>query len=111
MAAKIVACIITRSMSLTTSTIDSAIDIVSSFITYFTNYKIKNLNVYKHPQGKTRMLPLSIIIISVIMTITNFQIIIESFQMILGGDKDNLKDPIYGHVVAGGIVFLIQQPL
>ncbi|KII72013.1 Metal tolerance protein 7 [Thelohanellus kitauei] len=104
--AKIVACAFSRSMAMISSTLDSAIDILSSFITYITNYKIKRLNIYKHPQGKTRMVPLSIIIISVVMAVTNLQIVIQSAQRIINQDDQVLQFSIFALAIAGATIVI-----
>ncbi|KAF0989288.1 hypothetical protein HZS_4927 [Henneguya salminicola] len=105
--AKIIACVFSRSISVISSTIDSAVDILSSVITFFTNYKIKKLNVYKHPQGKTRLIPLSVIIISAIMAITSLEVITASFRRIITG-VDLIPDfSIVAIVIVVGSKFFI----
>ncbi|KAF1745363.1 hypothetical protein MXB_5008 [Myxobolus squamalis] len=81
--AKIVACFFSQSISMISSALDSGVDILSSAISFFTSHKIQKLNLYKHPQGKTRMIPLSIIIISVVMSITSLRVVMEILKRII----------------------------
>lgn len=80
MIAKIVACVFSASLSVISSLVDSAIDLVSGVVIWLTNRSIRMTNFYEYPVGKTRLEPLAITVLSVIMAVASLQIIIESAQ-------------------------------
>ena len=58
LAAKIFACVESRSLSIIASTLDSLLDLLSGFILWYTAYSMRRENPYKYPIGKKRMQPL-----------------------------------------------------
>lgn len=85
--AKAVACYLSGSLSVISSLVDSAIDLVSGIIIWLTNRSIKMTNFYEYPVGKTRLEPLAITILSVIMAVASLQLIIQSTQTLIEGPK------------------------
>lgn len=81
--AKAVASYLSGSMSIISSLVDSAIDLVSGIVLWFTTRSIKVTNYYDYPEGKTRLEPISIIVLAVIMAVASVQMIITSVTKII----------------------------
>ncbi|EDO49336.1 predicted protein, partial [Nematostella vectensis] len=79
---KIVASYLSGSLSIISSLVDSAVDLVSGIIFWYTTRSIKTTNFYEYPSGKTRLEPVAVIILSVIMTVASIQLIVTSIQTI-----------------------------
>ncbi|PAA84227.1 hypothetical protein BOX15_Mlig011061g1, partial [Macrostomum lignano] len=80
---KAVAIGLSGSLSVISSLIDSLIDLVSGVVVWITNHQVKNRNPYYYPQGKTRLEPVSIVILAVIMSTSTVQIIIKALESII----------------------------
>ena len=83
--AKAVASYLSGSMSIISSVVDSAVDLASGVIIWYTNRSIKGTNFYDYPQGKARLEPLGIVVLSVVMTVASVQLIITSVTKIAEG--------------------------
>ena len=81
---KMVASILSNSLAVISSVIDSTVDLVSSVILYWTTRAIRHRNQYRYPAGRTRLEPLAIIILSVIMCSASVQVLSESTKRLLG---------------------------
>ena len=81
--AKAVASYLSGSMSIISSLVDSAIDLISGIVLWFSTRSIKGTNYYDYPEGKTRLEPISIIVLAVIMVVASVQIIITSVTKII----------------------------
>ena len=77
---KIVAAVISKSLSVISSVVDSVVDLLTSVILMWTAHKIKNRDAYKYPTGRTRLEPIAVVILSVIMCSASVQVIFESGQ-------------------------------
>lgn len=86
--AKTVASYLSGSMSIISSLVDSAIDLVSGIVMWYTTRAIKGTNYYEYPEGKTRLEPISIIVLAVIMAVASIQVIITSVTRIIEQSAD-----------------------
>ncbi|CAB3977171.1 metal tolerance 9-like [Paramuricea clavata] len=86
--AKLVASVLSGSLSIISSVVDSAVDLLSGLVIWLTNRSIRMTNFYEYPVGKTRLEPLAITVLSVIMAIASLQIIIESAQSLVNNSGD-----------------------
>ncbi|KAL9107743.1 MAG: hypothetical protein Q9227_007365 [Pyrenula ochraceoflavens] len=88
--AKVMAAFYSSSLSLIASLVDSALDLLCTVIIWSTNRLVQwRLNSLRRrfPVGRRRLEPLGILVFSVIMVISFFQILQESIQKLLpGGD-------------------------
>ncbi|CAF0868481.1 unnamed protein product [Adineta steineri] len=75
---KIVGAVVSRSLSVISSVVDSAVDLLTSLILIWTARKIKHRDSYKYPGGRTRLEPIAIVILSVIMCSASVEVIFES---------------------------------
>lgn len=80
---KIIASILSNSLSLISSVIDSAVDLVSSIILFWTARAIRTRNQYRYPAGRTRLEPVAIIILSVIMCSASVQVLSEAVNRLV----------------------------
>ena len=80
--AKVVAAIESGSISVISSLVDSAMDLTSGIVIWWSTRAMKNRNRYTYPQGKTKLEPISIIILSVIMSVASLLLIKESITKI-----------------------------
>lgn len=103
--AKAVASYLSGSMSIISSLVDSAIDLVSSIVMCYTTRAIRGTNYYKYPEGKTRLEPISIIVLAVIMAVASIQVIITSVTKIIEHSVDpDISTPTI--VIIGATVFI-----
>ncbi|XP_074350451.1 metal tolerance protein 10-like [Apium graveolens] len=82
-AAKVYASIVSRSLAVIASTLDSLLDILSGFILWFTAYAMKRPNQYRYPIGKTRMQPVGIVVFASVMATLGIQILFQSGQQLV----------------------------
>ncbi|XP_060073739.1 uncharacterized protein LOC132553505 [Ylistrum balloti] len=82
--AKSIAAGISGSMAIITSLVDSVVDLASGIVLWITARAIRKGNPYSYPQGRNRLEPLAIIILSVIMGVASLQLIKESVTKIIG---------------------------
>ncbi|GAA6064571.1 hypothetical protein JCM10212_006196 [Sporobolomyces blumeae] len=93
--AKICVVFLSHSMSLIASTVDSAMDFLSTLIIFGTAKYIEHKDWksrYVYPTGKSRMEPLGVLVFSVFMISSFLQVFIESVQRLL--DKDLVEAPL-----------------
>lgn len=84
MISKAVAAGLSGSLSVISSLVDSIMDLASGALFWYTSRKIKNISPYSYPTGRTRLEPVAIVILSVIMAVAAFQLIVESTRDIIG---------------------------
>ncbi|CAF4679643.1 unnamed protein product [Rotaria sp. Silwood1] len=75
---KIAGAVVSKSLSIISSVVDSVLDLLSSIILLWTAGKVKKRNLYKYPTGRARLEPTAILIVSVIMCATSAQVILET---------------------------------
>lgn len=92
MIAKVVASVLSGSMSIISSMVDSVVDITSGLVISLSERMIKKRDPYLYPRGRTRLEPLSLILISVIMGMASIQLIIASVR----GIHDGIQFHLYG---------------
>ncbi|EFO94420.1 hypothetical protein CRE_13424 [Caenorhabditis remanei] len=94
MIAKIVASYLSGSMSIISSMVDSVVDLTSGAVLSISSRMIRKRDPYQYPRGRTRVEPLSLILISVIMGMASVQLIISSVTRIHDAAADGQKDEI-----------------
>ncbi|KAL9647922.1 hypothetical protein ABK040_008193 [Willaertia magna] len=83
---KLSASILSLSLSVITSAIDSALDLLSGLILFITSIiKRKRNDIYKYPQGKDRLEPLGFIIFATCTATASLQVIKEGVVQIVTG--------------------------
>uniref|UniRef100_A0A0N5AEV5 ZT_dimer domain-containing protein n=1 Tax=Syphacia muris TaxID=451379 RepID=A0A0N5AEV5_9BILA len=83
MIAKIVASYLSHSLSIISALVDSVMDILNGAAVYLCIRVIQKTNPYEYPVGRKRLEPVSILIVSVIMVMTNLMVILETVMSVL----------------------------
>lgn len=76
--AKIAACILSNSLTIISSAVDSAVDLLSSLVVWLSTRAVRRHDQYKFPRGRSRLEPLTIIAMSIIRGAAGFLIIEQS---------------------------------
>ncbi|KJH41556.1 cation diffusion facilitator family transporter [Dictyocaulus viviparus] len=82
MIAKAVASFLSGSLSILSSLVDSCVDITSGLVISISARMIKKRDPYLYPRGRTRLEPLSLVIISVVMGVASVQLIFGAISRI-----------------------------
>ncbi|XP_036355598.1 metal tolerance protein 9 [Octopus sinensis] len=90
---KAVAVSVSGSISIISSLVDSCVDLISGIIFWWTTRAMKRRNPYTYPQGRTKLEPVSIIMLSVIMSFAALQLILQSVQKIVAFIKHSHNIP------------------
>ncbi|XP_022257193.1 metal tolerance protein 4-like isoform X1 [Limulus polyphemus] len=80
---KTVAACLSGSLSVLSSVIDSGVDLASGILIWWSNRAIKKRDLYQYPQGRTRLEPIAIVILSVIMSLASVQMVREAVENII----------------------------
>ena len=81
MIAKLTASILSGSMAIISSLVDSVVDLVSGAVIFYSNRAARRTNFASYPFGRTRLEPAAIIIISVVMGLASLQVQIQSLEV------------------------------
>lgn len=86
--AKIVVTLMTSSVSVLASLVDGALDFLSTAIVWGTTRLTVRRDRFRYPVGRQRLEPLGVLIFSVVMITSFFQVAILSGQRLLGKDHE-----------------------
>ncbi|KHN72248.1 Metal tolerance protein 7 [Toxocara canis] len=86
--AKAAAACLSGSLSIISSLVDSAVDITSGLVIWLTARAIKKRDPYMYPRGRTRLEPIALIIVSVIMGVASVQMIVQSLESVVRQSVD-----------------------
>lgn len=89
LALKIVVTILTSSVSVLASLVDAALDFLSTAIVWTTTHVINSTvrDTHNYPVGRRRLEPLGVLIFSVIMITSFFQVALEALNRLTGSDR------------------------
>ncbi|KAI9631388.1 hypothetical protein KEM48_014438 [Puccinia striiformis f. sp. tritici PST-130] len=102
LAGKIVVALLSNSISLIASLVDSAMDFLSTAIIWWTNRKIDSKSwqsIWQYPAGKRRMEPMGVVVFSVFMISSFVQVLVESIERLLSGTKSAISIPVTSMIV------------
>jgi hypothetical protein len=90
---KIAVVVTTPSMSVLASLVDAALDFLSTTIVWVTTRLIASSqkDQFKYPVGRRRLEPVGVLVFSVIMITSFFQVALESIQRLAGPDRSILE--------------------
>ncbi|CAI2348592.1 unnamed protein product [Caenorhabditis sp. 36 PRJEB53466] len=94
MVAKVTAAWLSGSMSIISSMIDSLVDLTSGALLSISSRLIRKRDPYQYPRGRTRVEPLTLILISTIMGIASLMLIINSVERITAAAFNGVKEEI-----------------
>ena len=86
LAGKIAVIVLTSSLSVLASLVDAALDFLSTAIVWTTTKLISRQDRYSYPVGRRRLEPLGVLVFSVIMITSFFQVFLECFNRLTSGD-------------------------
>uniref|UniRef100_A0A0B7ASK2 Uncharacterized protein n=1 Tax=Arion vulgaris TaxID=1028688 RepID=A0A0B7ASK2_9EUPU len=87
--AKAVASAMSGSIAIISSLVDSCLDIFSGVIMWWATRAVKQRDPYNYPQGRTKLEPVAVIILSVVMALCSIQLIRESIEKIIHLSSSN----------------------
>lgn len=90
--AKLVAAVMTGSMVVLVSTLDSALDLLSGGILFVTALIAKKPNPMNYPLGKAKMEPLGIVVFSALMGMSALMVAVESIKALTRSQCDEDAD-------------------
>ncbi len=91
--AKLVAAVMTGSMVVLVSTLDSALDLLSGGILFVTALVAKKPNPMSYPLGKSKMEPLGIVVFSALMGMSALMVAVESIKALLSSQCEAVGEP------------------
>ncbi|KAF2823790.1 cation diffusion facilitator 10 [Ophiobolus disseminans] len=83
---KVIVAVMTSSLSVVASLVDAALDFVSTMIIWITSWMISRQDRYAYPVGRRRLEPIGVLVFSVIMITSFFQVGIEGVSRLSGPD-------------------------
>ncbi len=86
LAGKIAVIIMTSSLSVLASLVDAALDFISTAIVWKTTKLISQQDQYAYPVGRRRLEPVGVLVFSIIMITSFFQVSLECFNRLLSPD-------------------------
>ncbi|CAG5115112.1 unnamed protein product, partial [Candidula unifasciata] len=86
--AKAVAVGLSNSLSIISSLVDSIVDLISGIIIWWTTHAIRTSNVYVYPIGRSRLEPVAIIILSVVMSLASLEVVMSAIRRIIDFTSD-----------------------
>ena len=111
-AVKLVATIVSGSLAVTATLVDSVLDVLSQFILFYTDSAARKHDAALFPAGRTRMAPLGIFICAVLMGMASIEVIHESVIKLMDiwwdntGAVESTSDSLdMGTTVLGAMTF------
>jgi cation diffusion facilitator family transporter len=84
---KIVVIVLTSSLSVLASLVDAALDFLSTAIVWTTTKLISRQDQYAYPVGRRRLEPVGVLVFSVVMITSFFQVALQCFNRLLSDDR------------------------
>lgn len=84
---KIAVIVLTSSLSVLASLVDAALDFLSTAIVWVTTKLIAHQDQHAYPIGRRRLEPVGVLVFSVIMITSFFQVALQCFQRLTSGDR------------------------
>lgn len=103
---KIVVVALSSSVSVLASLVDAALDFLSTAIVWVTTYLISRHDQYAYPIGRRRLEPVGILVFSVIMVTSFFQVALEGFQRLTGPDHAIVQLTVPAIAIMGATVVI-----
>ena len=106
LAGKIAVIALTSSLSVLASLVDAALDFLSTAIVWTTTKLISRQDQYKYPVGRRRLEPLGVLVFSVIMITSFFQVFLECFNRLTSSDHTILELGLPAIIIMASTVFI-----
>jgi hypothetical protein len=106
LAGKIAVMLLTSSLSVLASLVDAALDFLSTGIVWTTTRLISRQDSYMYPVGRRRLEPIGVLVFSVIMVTSFFQVALECFSRLTSGDPSILELGPSAIIILASTVFI-----
>jgi hypothetical protein len=106
LAGKIAVIVLTSSLSVLASLVDAALDFLSTAIVWTTTRMIARQDSYMYPVGRRRLEPIGVLVFSVIMVTSFFQVALECFNRLTSGDRSIIELTLPAIVIMSTTVFI-----
>jgi divalent metal cation (Fe/Co/Zn/Cd) transporter len=83
--------LLTSSLSVLASLVDGALDLLSTIIVWTTTMLIARQDHYRYPVGRRRLEPIGVLVFSIVMVTSFFQVALESFSRLNSGDHSIIE--------------------
>lgn len=91
LAGKIAVIVLTSSLSVLASLVDAALDFLSTAIVWTTTRMIEHQDQYQYPVGRRRLEPLGVLVFSVIMVTSFFQVALQCLSRLNSDDHSIIQ--------------------
>ncbi|CAI7600185.1 unnamed protein product [Penicillium glandicola] len=106
LASKIAIMAMTSSMSMLAGLVDGVLDFLSTVIVWVTTIMIRRQDRNRYPISRRRLEPISVLIFSVIMVTSFFQVALSSIKQLMGDDHTVVQLSIPSIALMGGTVLV-----
>ena len=106
LAGKIAVIVLTSSLSVLASLVDAALDFLSTAIVWTTTKLIAHQDQYAYPVGRRRLEPIGVLVFSVIMITSFFQVFLECFNRLTGPDHSIVQLGLPAIIIMAMTVFI-----
>lgn len=103
---KIAVIFLTSSLSVLASLVDAALDFLSTAIVWVTTKLVARQDQYAYPIGRRRLEPVGVLVFSIIMITSFFQVALECFSRLTSGDHSIVELGIPAIVIMVGTVVI-----
>ncbi|TVY14637.1 Metal tolerance protein 3 [Lachnellula arida] len=106
LAGKIAVIVLTSSLSVLASLVDAALDFLSTGIVWTTTKMIERQDQYHYPVGRRRLEPIGVLVFSVIMITSFFQVGLECISRLRSGDHSIIQLGLPAIIIMSSTVFI-----
>lgn len=106
LASKIAIMAMTSSMSMLAGLVDGVLDFLSTVIVWVTTIMIRRQDRNRYPISRRRLEPISVLIFSVIMVTSFFQVALSSIKQLIGDDRTVVELSLPSVALMGGTVLV-----
>jgi divalent metal cation (Fe/Co/Zn/Cd) transporter len=103
---KIAVIALTSSLSVLASLVDAALDFLSTAIVWTTTRLIAHQDSYMYPVGRRRLEPIGVLVFSVIMITSFFQVALECFSRLTSGDHSVIELGLPAVIIMSSTIFV-----
>ncbi len=103
---KIAVIVLTSSLSVLASLVDAALDFLSTAIVWTTTKLIARQDQYSYPVGRRKLEPVGVLVFSVIMITSFFQVALECFNRLTSGDHSLVELGLPAIIIMASTVVL-----
>jgi divalent metal cation (Fe/Co/Zn/Cd) transporter len=106
LAGKIAVIILTSSLSVLASLVDAALDFLSTAIVWTTTRMIARRDEYQYPVGRRRLEPIGVLVFSVVMITSFFQVALECLSRLKSMDHSIIELGLPAIIIMSSTVFI-----